>query len=109
MVENTCAGKPIGWNDSIEPFQSIRQIESLRNELVHYKADMAGRDSPPTKLISSIFSKFKLSDTARWIEDDVSTWTDTILEYKELGLWIAQTLEILTSTLFSTLMKPTQS
>ena len=60
----------IPWDKSVEPFQSFEIISSLRNELVHYKADFYGKDEAPNKKISGLMKKLVVSSQAAWIEDD---------------------------------------
>ncbi|RKT58795.1 hypothetical protein DFR40_1823 [Azonexus fungiphilus] len=42
------------WDSGVEPFQSFETISSLRNELVHFKADPLGKDEAPSRKIAGL-------------------------------------------------------
>lgn len=76
------------WDNSKEPFQSFNILRSLRNELVHYKGDVLGKNVPPTKKIKGLLTALNIESKSDFLEDDCSTWIDDLLKSKELALWI---------------------
>ena len=76
------------WNKGREPFQSFEIINSLRNELVHYKGTLFPKDTAPTKKIKGLMKKFGIKSSASFIEDDCSAWVGDLLDYRNLGTWV---------------------
>lgn len=76
------------WDNSKEPFQSFNIIRSLRNEITHYKGTPLEKDKTPNKKIKALMKSFSIKSNASFIEDDVSTWIDDLLEHPKLCEWI---------------------
>ena len=86
-------GNGILWNNSIEPFQSYELIASLRNELVHYKGMLLAKNEAPNRKIKGLMDKFGIKSNATFVEDDCSGWVRDLLNYRKLGLWVADKIE----------------
>lgn len=84
------------WDNSKEPFQSFNIMQSLRNEITHYKGTPLGKDEAPTKKIKALMKNFCIESSASFIEDDVSTWINDLLEYPKLSEWININVKALT-------------
>jgi hypothetical protein len=81
------------WNGTIEPFQSFDLINSLRNELVHYKGKMLPKGEAPNRKIKGLLDRFGIEDNSLFKEDDCSGWVRALLNNKKLGLWVADRIE----------------
>lgn len=81
------------WDNSIEPFQSFELINSLRNELVHYKGKMLPKGEAPNRKIKGLLDRFGVKTNSSFQEDDCSGWVRALLENKMLGLWVADRIE----------------
>ena len=78
------------WDGGKEPFQSFDTIHSLRNELIHYKGELLGRDEAPSNRIKSLMVRFAASSQASWIESDCSSWVTDLLSKSKLAEWICE-------------------
>lgn len=81
------------WDSSIEPFQSFELINSLRNELVHYKGKMLPKGEAPNRKIKGLLDRFGVKTNSSFHEDDCSGWVRALLENKIVGLWVADRIE----------------
>jgi len=86
-------GNGILWNNSIEPFQSYELINSLRNELIHYKGMLLPKDEAPNRKIKGLMNRFGIKSNSTFTEDDCSGWVRDLLNCRELGLWVAERTE----------------
>lgn len=78
------------WDSGVEPYQSFETISSLRNELVHFKGDLLGKDEAPSKKIASLMRQLSIKSKATWIEDDCSSWITDLLSEKSLVRWVLE-------------------
>lgn len=83
------------WDNSKEPFQSFMVIQSVRNELVHYKGTPLGKDELPINKIKQLFQRFNIASTASFIGDDVSTWIEDLLSVNGLAMWVYEQVKSL--------------
>lgn len=74
------------WDSAREPYQSYDMIISIRNELLHYKADFLGHLEPPVNRIRPLLKRFGVP-SERADDSDVS-WLHALLEARELGRWV---------------------
>lgn len=81
------------WDPGIDPFQSFEIISSLRNELVHFKGDLLGKDEAPTRKIFGLMRKLGIKSKATWIEDDCSSWITDILSEKAVVSWVSERIK----------------
>lgn len=78
----------VQWESGNEPFQSYETIVGLRNELVHFKGQLLGKDETPNRRIKALMRSLGLKSEATFMEDDVSSWVADLLACKELGTWV---------------------
>lgn len=78
------------WNSGEEPFQSFENISSLRNELVHFKGDLLGKDEAPSRRIASLMQQLGVKSKATWFEDDCSSWVADLLSEKSVIRWVSE-------------------
>lgn len=78
------------WNSGEDPFQSFETISSLRNELVHFKGDLLGKDEVPSKRIAGLMRQLGIQSKATWIEDDCSSWVTDLLSEKSVVRWVSE-------------------
>ncbi len=91
---NAVACKRCGvlWSNGAEPFQSFALVVSLRNELVHYKGEMLGKDETPSKAIAEIMKRLGVRSQASYTDDDCSSWANDLLNHSDLGEWVYQSI-----------------
>lgn len=77
------------WDKGKEPFQSFELINSLRNEIVHYKGEFLPKDAAPVNKIKGLMDKFGVKSQATFVEDDCSAWVYDLLNCRELSQWVA--------------------
>jgi hypothetical protein len=82
------------WDSGVDPFQSFAIIASLRNELVHFKGDLLGRDEAPTKKIEALMKSLEVKSQSTWMEDDCSSWVTDLLSEKSLAAWIWEKIRL---------------
>jgi len=87
---NLVAKKRTGteWNNGSEPFQSYNLVVALRNELVHYKGAMYGKDETPNKRIKHLMNTLGLKSESSFTDDDCSSWVHDLLNSPKLGVWV---------------------
>lgn len=78
------------WDSGIDPFQSFETISSLRNELVHFKGDLLGKDEAPSRKIAGLMRQLGIKSKATWIEDDCSSWITDLLSEKPVVRWVSE-------------------
>lgn len=78
------------WSSGEEPFQSYETISSLRNELVHFKGELLGKDEAPTRRIAGLMQQFGVQSEATWVEDDCSSWITDLLSEKTVVRWVSE-------------------
>lgn len=78
-----------------EPFQSLGTIIDLRNEIIHYKASLLGKDESPKKSIANLMKKLDISSDATWIDDDLSTWVADLMSSKSFSNWLETQVTVL--------------
>ena len=100
-VSEIGGGEP--WSAGREPFQSFVTVCSLRNELVHYKGEMLGKDEAPNKSISNLMTKLSVSSSATFIEDDCSSWVNDLLSSSSLGPWVFESVSSLWNSMYDLL------
>lgn len=74
------------WDSAEEPFQSYDTIITIRNELLHYKADFLGHLEPPVNRIRPLLARFGVP-SGRIDETNVQ-WLHALLEARDLGSWV---------------------
>jgi hypothetical protein len=74
------------WDSSKEPYQSYDMILTLRNELLHYKADFLGHLEPPVNRIRPLLERFAVP--CERADDSNVQWLHVLLETRELGKWV---------------------
>ena len=80
------------WDSGREPFQSYELVVALRNELTHYKGTMFGKNDAPNKRIAHIMRALDVKSEARFTEDDCSSWVSDLLESRDLGRWMVNSI-----------------
>lgn len=80
------------WNHSNEPFRSYNLVKALRNELVHYKGELLEQNEVPNVKIQEIMIKLGVQSEATFIEDDCSSWANDLLNNKELGKFVVESI-----------------
>lgn len=83
----------VAWDSGREPFQSFEIIASLRNELIHFKGELFGRDETPAKKISGLMQRLGIRSESTWIEDDCSSWVTDLLSEKCLTEWVVEKIK----------------
>ena len=78
------------WDSSQEPYQSYDMIITIRNELLHYKADFLGHLEPPVNRIRPLLRRFGVPRERA--DDPHVHWMDVLLESRELGRWVKNKL-----------------
>ena len=78
------------WNSGQDPFQSFETIISLRNELVHFKGELLGKDEAPSRKIAGLMRQLGVQSEATWIEDDCSSWVTDLLSKKSVARWVSE-------------------
>lgn len=78
------------WNSGEEPFQSFETISSLRNELVHFKGDLLGKDEAPSRRIAGLMQQLGVKSKATWVEDDCSSWVTDLLSEESVIRWVSE-------------------
>lgn len=78
------------WDSGVDPFQSFETISSLRNELVHFKGDLLGKDEAPSRKIAGLMRQLGIKSKATWIEDDCSSWITDLLSEKTVVRWVSE-------------------
>jgi hypothetical protein len=81
------------WDSSCDPFQSYDLINSLRNELVHYKAEYAAVSEPRVKKINDLLQRFAEPEFATFAFPGQPDWVSRLLPSKKLGAWISETVD----------------
>lgn len=81
------------WDSSRDPFQSFESIAALRNELIHFKGELLGKDEAPNRKIKGLLSYFGLKSEATFVEGDVSSWVADLLAHKEVGKWVYEKID----------------
>ena len=71
------------WAADREPFQSWESLMALRNELVHFKAELLPAGVFPTNRIKALFSKIVVAPT--YAEPQGSAWLLNLLSSSELS------------------------
>lgn len=59
---------------------------------MHYKGKFLGKDGTPTKKLKHLLERFFGESKASYIEGDVSSWVNDLLQVKEFGVWINEKL-----------------
>ena len=81
------------WDSGSEPFQSYELVTALRNELVHFKGELLGKDEAPNRKINGLMAQLGIESGATFIEDDASSWVADLLMHRELGRWVFERIE----------------
>jgi len=82
------------WNSGEEPFQSFETISSLRNELVHFKGELLGKDEAPSRRIAGLMQQLGVKSKATWVEDDCSSWVTDLLSEKSVIRWVSEKITL---------------
>jgi recombinational DNA repair ATPase RecF len=80
------------WDSGVEPFQSYDLLISLRNELVHFKAEFLADQQAPLNKLQPLVDRLSL----RLPPDEEKYhgyWLKTLLESTHLGPWIRKSLD----------------
>jgi hypothetical protein len=77
------------WDSTREPFQSYDIVITLRNELIHYKAEFLGHYEPPVKKLHSLIKRFH-PKTKLETPDELMDWLSCLLESKYLSQWLSK-------------------
>lgn len=80
------------WNHTDEPFRLYNLIKALRNELVHYKGELLEQDVAPNVKIQEIMTKLGVQSEATFMEDDCSSWANDLLNNRELGTFVVESI-----------------
>ena len=79
------------WDSAKEPYQSYDTIITIRNELLHYKADFLGHLEPPVNRIRPLLKIFGVPDERA--DDQIVGWLHALLESRDLGSWIKDKID----------------
>jgi hypothetical protein len=82
-------GRP--WDSSQEPFQSYDLIITIRNELLHYKAEFLAHMEAPIRKLQPLIERFCPTQNLTTM-DEVTVWLNCLLESRELGSWVKEKL-----------------
>lgn len=74
------------WDSAKEPYQSYDTIITIRNELLHYKADFLGHLEPPVNRIRPLLER--LGVPSNRADDSNVKWLYALLEARDLGVWV---------------------
>lgn len=88
------------WGSGKEPFQSYGLVVRLRNELVHYKGELLGKDEAPNKRITHIMKTLGIATESSFTDDDCSSWAHDLLNSKQLGSWVFASITPLWEKMF---------
>jgi len=92
------------WDSSISVFSDFETIASLRNEIVHYKANFSEKGSAPTKrilgLIKNLDKTNSFTTDGEYTEYEMTTWLSYLLESRELAPWIISRTEKLATLVY---------
>lgn len=81
------------WNSSVEPFQSLDVLTTLRNELIHYKGEMGEEGRPPIKKLQPLIDRFKGPGNYVLEAMNVNSWAHDLLTCPGLGRWVCEVIE----------------
>jgi len=81
------------WDSGKDPFQSFETISSLRNELVHFKGELLGRNEVPSRKIAGLMRQLGIKSEATWTDDDCSSWVTDLLSKKSVIVWVAEKIQ----------------
>jgi len=78
------------WNNFSEPFQSFEIIKSLRNELIHYKAEPMDCDEVPLNKLKQFNKILKLQSQKNINIENRGNWIHLIMGNKKLSFWLKE-------------------
>jgi len=70
------------WNSSAEPFQAFEIIQTIRDEVIHYKGDFYPRGELPINKIKPLFDKLNLNHATE------KSWQRELFGCRVFGKWI---------------------
>jgi hypothetical protein len=94
------------WDASLEPFQSFDTLVSLRNEIVHYKADFLEDTVAPLGRIRNLAAQLLKTKS---VNDEPAGWARLLLDCPDLGPWAIRCVEQLHGRIPSLLLGPMRS
>ena len=100
-VSQIWGGEP--WSAGREPFQSFVTVCSLRNELIHYKGELLGKDEAPNRSIYNLMRKLGVASQASFTGDDCSSWVSDLLGSPSLGPWVSESVSSLWNSMYDLL------
>lgn len=80
------------WDSGVEPFQSYDLLISLRNELVHFKAEFLADQQAPLNKLQPLVDRLGLRPPLDE-EKHHGYWLKTLLVSKHLGAWVRKSLD----------------
>lgn len=79
--------KTTQWDYSCEPFQSFKILNSIRNELIHFKGGWQNLNTSPSKRIDDLIIKLKIN------AEHIAGWVNILFSSKELCSWTLSLLK----------------
>ena len=70
------------WDNSKEPFQSFNIIQTIRNEIIHYKGDFDETGKLPIKKLMPLFTILGLNSAPE------RSWPRELFNCREFGIWV---------------------
>lgn len=70
------------WDNSKEPFQSFNIIQTIRNEIIHYKGDFKETGKLPIKKLKPLFAILGLNSAPE------KSWPRELFRCKKFGTWV---------------------
>ena len=81
------------WDSGSEPFQTYDLLISLRNELVHYKAEFLADRRAPVNKLQPLVDRLGIKPPPPDDEKYYSHWLQTLLGSADLGAWVRKSLD----------------
>ena len=81
------------WDSSMEPFQALDVVTSLRNEIIHYKGEMGEDGKPRIKKLQPLLDKFRGSGNYVLQSMNVNSWVHDLLTCPALSRWVCEVIE----------------
>ena len=79
------------WDNSKEPFQSFNIIQTIRNEIIHYKGDFKETGKLPIKKLKPLFDILRLNSASE------KSWPRELFRCREFGTWVYDKVEQMNS------------
>ena len=92
------------WEPKLEPYQSFTIINSLRNELVHYKAQFLSVDQVPINRLKHLYQTFKIKPQGNINVEEAETWVHSLMGSRLMGSWAKKKIQSLVNHIETSLI-----